>query len=661
MKVKGSLTRTLIECVAARVCYTFALSLFSLIGGGAAMIGIVFMAVTVDYASEAALMQDIVLCTLLVVLAAFVHGLLFGLPRLWGDRWELKPLRVLNDTLSGTSLGADTPTPVLIEVSACLDRLPLINTATAAILGGGVLVIALLQEVLVTRNWSNGLYILAGGLIAAVLYLMFTQLITEMLTYDLRREARCLLAEREALRGDHAAASLMMKAVYCLVLLFISIVLCYGVTTTQHGLPAAAKVGFAIVLPMLVAILFYILIGRAIGRPLREVQQAGALLSESQPARLISGSIDREFCDIALTLYDTSREILDYRLRLKALNSELETKVEERTVELKTLNENMKHEITERRKIEVALRESESQYAALVEYAKDGVIIYQGDTLQFANKAVSVISGYAPEEMKDLSLKEIVTPESMEVFEERLQAIDRGKTVSNTFEVRLRCKDGSLRDVEISSGTILYRGDNAAMAIIRDITDRKRVQEALLKSEEKYKALSITDELTKLYNVRYFYSQLKNEAARADRYHSPLSIILMDIDDFKRFNDTWGHLQGDKVLEQLGATILACQREMDSAYRYGGEEFTVILPETTGQEAIAVADRLRKAFAEAVILPDGSTEVHMSISLGISQYREGENISLFLERADRNMYIAKEQGKNRIYYCSGSERELSAL
>ena len=124
MKVKGSLTRTLIECVAARVCYTFALSLFSLIGGGAAMIGIVFMAVTVDYASEAALMQDIVLCTLLVVLAAFVHGLLFGLPRLWGDRWELKPLRVLNDTLSGTSLGADTPTPVLMEVSARLDRLP---------------------------------------------------------------------------------------------------------------------------------------------------------------------------------------------------------------------------------------------------------------------------------------------------------------------------------------------------------------------------------------------------------------------------------------------------------------------------------------------------------------------------------------------------------
>ena len=110
---------------------------------------------------------------------------------------------------------------------------------------------------------------------------------------------------------------------------------------------------------------------------------------------------------------------------------------------------------------------------------------------------------------------------------------------------------------------------------------------------EKLKKLAITDGLTDLFNSRHFYSQLEVEIDRSNRYKPPLSLLLLDIDKFKIYNDTYGHLEGDKVLFRLGQIIKSCLRKMDSAYRYGGEEFTVILPETGGKEALNVAQRIR--------------------------------------------------------------------
>ncbi|MEJ2221010.1 MAG: diguanylate cyclase [Desulfobacterales bacterium] len=127
---------------------------------------------------------------------------------------------------------------------------------------------------------------------------------------------------------------------------------------------------------------------------------------------------------------------------------------------------------------------------------------------------------------------------------------------------------------------------------------RRVLKERQLSSErtrmmQKLQKLATTDGLTKLYNSRSFYSQLELEVDRYNRYKHPLSLLLLDIDNFKEFNDNFGHLEGDKVLVRFSQIIKSCLRTNDSAYRYGGEEFTVILPETNGDEAKTVAQRIR--------------------------------------------------------------------
>ncbi|MGA7826350.1 MAG: diguanylate cyclase [Geobacteraceae bacterium] len=188
-----------------------------------------------------------------------------------------------------------------------------------------------------------------------------------------------------------------------------------------------------------------------------------------------------------------------------------------------------------------------------------------------------------------------------------------------------------------------------AVQTLQDITERKIVEDELRESEKRYRELSITDSLTKLFNSRHFFRQLRQEIERAKRYEEPLSLILLDIDNFKGYNDTYGHLEGDRVLAVLADVIRANLRTADSAYRYGGEEFTVILPETEGENALPVAERLRKSFEETILSPLPRTEVHMTVSVGVTQYIPGEDDAVFIKRADHAMYTAKTSGKNRVY------------
>ena len=164
----------------------------------------------------------------------------------------------------------------------------------------------------------------------------------------------------------------------------------------------------------------------------------------------------------------------------------------------------------------------------------------------------------------------------------------------------------------------------------------------------KLQELAITDGLTKLYNSRHFYHQLEIEVGRCIRYKHPLALLLLDIDHFKQYNDTYGHLEGDKVLVRLGQLIKSCLRHMDSAYRYGGEEFTAILPETSGDEALTVAHRIKDAVEETAFHPPPDATVHLTISIGVTQYAPAEDLSTFVQRADRAMYQSKQNGRNRV-------------
>ena len=164
---------------------------------------------------------------------------------------------------------------------------------------------------------------------------------------------------------------------------------------------------------------------------------------------------------------------------------------------------------------------------------------------------------------------------------------------------------------------------------------------------EKLQKLAITDGLTDLHNSRHFYTQVEQEIERSNRYNHPLALLLLDIDLFKDYNDTFGHLEGDKVLQEIGKIITACLRRMDTAYRYGGEEFTILLPETKAGEAITVAERIRTGISDLRFTPVPGKRVSITVSIGVTEYIRDEAISDFVQRADKAMYQSKREGRNR--------------
>ena len=193
---------------------------------------------------------------------------------------------------------------------------------------------------------------------------------------------------------------------------------------------------------------------------------------------------------------------------------------------------------------------------------------------------------------------------------------------------------------------------------------RRVLKERQLSSErtrmmQKLQKLATTDGLTKLYNSRSFYSQLELEVDRYNRYKHPLSLLLLDIDNFKEFNDNFGHLEGDKVLVRFSQIIKSCLRTNDSAYRYGGEEFTVILPETNGDEAKTVAQRIRSSLETEKFKPIPDKNAKITISIGVTQYFPKEELSAFIRRADKAMYLSKKNGRNRVSVLLAEPPETS--
>ena len=165
---------------------------------------------------------------------------------------------------------------------------------------------------------------------------------------------------------------------------------------------------------------------------------------------------------------------------------------------------------------------------------------------------------------------------------------------------------------------------------------------------------SIHDPLTGIANRRLFAGRLKEEERRASRHYRPLSLLMIDVDDFKRYNDTYGHAEGDELLKALVATIDGAIRTTDVLARYGGEEFVVLLPETDLPEAMQTGERIRKAVKDRFAVDDGAAEPEKSsgtvtVSVGVAafgeQYVGGPSL---LERADAVMYEAKRRGKDRV-------------
>jgi diguanylate cyclase (GGDEF)-like protein len=191
------------------------------------------------------------------------------------------------------------------------------------------------------------------------------------------------------------------------------------------------------------------------------------------------------------------------------------------------------------------------------------------------------------------------------------------------------------------------RLEELLLRLKRVLKERELTNERI-RMMEKLQKLAITDGLTRLYNSRSFYSQLELEVDRFNRYQHPLTLLLLDIDHFKDYNDKYGHLEGDKVLVRFSQIIRSCLRTNDSAYRYGGEEFTVILPETAGEEARTVAQRIRAALEAEPFSPEDGEVATVTISIGLTEYHPKEELSSFIQRADQAMYRSKRSGRNKV-------------
>ncbi|MCP4671662.1 MAG: diguanylate cyclase [Desulfobacula sp.] len=182
--------------------------------------------------------------------------------------------------------------------------------------------------------------------------------------------------------------------------------------------------------------------------------------------------------------------------------------------------------------------------------------------------------------------------------------------------------------------------------VLREVEIKKERVKLLTKLEK----LAITDGLTKLYNSRHFFDEIKTEIKRYNRYSRDLSLLILDIDFFKKYNDTWGHLEGDKVLMQIGKTIKSCMRSMDSAYRYGGEEFAILLPETGIEEACVVGTRIQDNISAHIFEPEPGKKQSINVSIGATELVDGEDFTTFIKRADKALYKSKDTGRNKLSY-----------
>ena len=312
-------------------------------------------------------------------------------------------------------------------------------------------------------------------------------------------------------------------------------------------------------------------------------------------------------------------------------------------------------DITAQRQIERELRESELKFRSLSTSAQDAFIMINGQgKISYWNPAAERVFGYRSKEALGQDLHRLLAPvreynaikEKFDIFTET----GKGAAIGKTTELVALRKDQTEIPIELSLSVFKLQGEWHSFGIVRDISNRKRAEAQLLESEKRYKELSITDGLTKLYNFRHFHHNMQLEMERANRYNRSLALLMIDIDDFKRFNDTYGHLAGDQALAKTGAVIRDALREADTGYRYGGEEFAIILPETVGPGAVQLAERIRQDIAALPILKKANPSLNITASMGVSELQAKDKLSEFIRRADENLYAAKTEGKNRVIF-----------
>lgn len=323
------------------------------------------------------------------------------------------------------------------------------------------------------------------------------------------------------------------------------------------------------------------------------------------------------------------------------------------------------HDITNRKIAEKEIWESKELYHSILNASPDNITIgdLEGNILMVspAGKTMFGYSQDTDDTKLDLGILDFLIPQDRERAKKKHEEMFIGKNSGPSEYTGLRL-DGSTFFIEVNTNFIFNKEGKPVKMIfsVRDISERKQSEEKidhLIKQLETERNIAefnaITDSLTGLPNRRYFDEALRKEFYRVKRSGAPISLIMFDVDYFKRFNDTYGHLAGDSCLRQIGITLKsAIQREYDIVARYGGEEFVVILPETNLEGALLLAEKIR-TLIEALEIFHVKSDVSkfITVSLGVvtAYITSLEKPEDLIVKADEAMYKAKNMGRNKNF------------
>ena len=289
---------------------------------------------------------------------------------------------------------------------------------------------------------------------------------------------------------------------------------------------------------------------------------------------------------------------------------------------------------------EATRRESAAAFHRLADAIGSAIFIREGEQIRYVNRAAETITEYTREELLAMNFGDLFCPGSRELVISRGPMRLEDAEFAPQGEFKILTKSGAERCLDVTAATIEFDGASTTLISAFDLTERKR-------AESEAQLLAITDPLTGLGNYRRLLDVLHAEIERSGRTGRPFAVLLLDLDGLKKINDCYGHLAGSRALCRVGDVLRLSCRAIDTAARYGGDEFAVVLPETAARAAGLVASRIRNRLAT------DSEQPPLSASIGVAAFpQDGETIEALLQTADRQLYGMKTRGAENLLRLS---------